>query len=267
VRKFFLAFLHVFFGLKPRDIEEIKSRVKPLNPKKGKELSKDIKDKDENKYDEKKDVDEEEDEGKREEMDVEDEDKDADMPTKHKDGGKDGERVLGGVERGLGGVGRRTRRSSRGEKEDEGRDGDDTMHTDDDEEEEDEEEEEEEDLWQAVHALLEFRPLTSFESTDKVAASEKWYVSSSRLLLLLNRSLSGSLLTPLSITQIWGSTALFLLSRSPLLLRRSLSRSLLTPWSIPQAFHDVDRHDERLLWQPSMLCFFPALSEAVRATA
>ena len=96
------------------------------------------------------------------------------------------------------------------------------------EEEEDEEEEEEEDLWQAVHALLEFRPLTSFESTDKVAASEKWYVSSSRLLLLLNRSLSGSLLTPLSITQIWGSTALFLLSRSPLLLRRSLSRSLLT---------------------------------------
>ena len=37
MRKFFLAFLHVFFGLKPRDIEVIKSRVKPLNPKKGKD--------------------------------------------------------------------------------------------------------------------------------------------------------------------------------------------------------------------------------------
>ena len=155
MRKFFLAFLHVFFGLKPRDVEEIKSRVKPLNPKKGKELSKDIKDKDENKYDEKKDADDEEDEGKRDEMDLQDEDKDADTnsqkrptnsqkrppkemdpedeerhldkdtdtPSKHKDGGKDGERVLGGV-------GRRTRRSSRGEKEDEGRDGDDPSKID-----------------------------------------------------------------------------------------------------------------------------------------
>ena len=66
--------------------------------------------------------------------------------------------------------------------------GDDTMHTDDDDEEEEEEEEEEEDLWQAVHALLEFRPLTSLESTDKMAASEKWYTSS-RSLLLPNRSL------------------------------------------------------------------------------
>ena len=58
------------------------------------------------------------------------------------------------------------------------------MHTDDDDDEE-EEEEEEEDLWQAVHALLEFRPLTSLESTDKMAASEKWYCIKNIIILIL----------------------------------------------------------------------------------
>jgi hypothetical protein len=40
VRKFFQVFLHVFFGLKVRDIEEIKSRVKPLNASKKESASK-----------------------------------------------------------------------------------------------------------------------------------------------------------------------------------------------------------------------------------
>ena len=40
VRKFFQVFLHVFFGLKARDIEEIKSRVKPLNASKKENPSK-----------------------------------------------------------------------------------------------------------------------------------------------------------------------------------------------------------------------------------
>ena len=88
------------------------------------------------------------------------------MPDKHKEGGKDGD-----GDRGLG-PGRRTRRSSRGEKgEDEGRDADDTMN-EEDEEDEEEEDEEEEDLWQAVHALLEFRPMTSFETVKQDEAAQ-----------------------------------------------------------------------------------------------
>jgi hypothetical protein len=57
--------------------------------------------------------------------------------------------------------------------------------------------------------------------------------------LLIDGSLSRSLLTPLSIRQIWGSTALLLLSRSLLLLDGSLSRSLLTPLSVPQIWRST----------------------------
>jgi len=103
--------------------------------------------------------------------------------------------------------------------------------------------------------------ITSLESADKVAASDKWYTSS-RSLLLPNRSLSSQYSrTPYeprehlqgrleSTYKVAASEKSYSSSsRSLLFPNRSLSRSLLTPLDIPQAFDDVDGHDQRLLWQ------------------
>ena len=160
VRKFFLAFLHVFFGLKHRDIEELKTRTRTLGSKK-KRVEDDANDKqsgylslrtrqltkNEDGKDEKKGGEEGDGTLDKDEIYAEEEDK-KDVDTKKEE---DGATV------------RRSRRSSRGGDDETGTGGDpdETMNDSENDDDEDDDDEED-DLWQAVHSMAEFSPIKCF---------------------------------------------------------------------------------------------------------